>query len=82
MYCIAYGQGTSVNALYAGLVSEIGHEVEIRRAPKRPGDIYLTYFDCSKAFHELGWEAEIGLQEGLRLTVEYFKESLSIPRQP
>lgn len=82
VYCIAYGQGTSVNALYAGLVSEIGHEVEIRRAPKRPGDIYLTYFDCSKAFHELGWEAEIGLQEGLRLTVEYFKESLSIPRQP
>src|SRR5574338_1068786 len=48
-YCIAYGEGTSVNALYRGLVKEIGHEVEVRRAPKRPGDIYLTYFDCGKA---------------------------------
>lgn len=79
-YCIAYGKGTSVNALYRGLVNEIGHEVEIKRAPKRPGDIYLTYFDCSKAQRELGWKAEVGLEEGLRLTVDYFKESLSMQR--
>lgn len=75
-YCIAYGHGTSVNALYQGLVNEVGHEVEIQRAPKRPGDIYLTYFDCAKAYRELGWKAEIGLEEGLRLTVNYFKEKL------
>jgi UDP-glucose 4-epimerase len=77
-YCIAYGEGTSVNALYQGLVKEIGHEVEIRRAPKRPGDIYLTYFDCGKAHRELGWKAEVDLEEGLRLTVNYFKENLGV----
>ncbi len=77
-YCIAYGQGTSVNELYRGLVNEIGHEVEIRRAPKRPGDIYLTYFDCSKAGRELGWQAEVGLEEGLRSTVNYFREKLGV----
>ena len=75
-YCIAYGQGTSVNTLYRSLVNEIGYDVEIRQAPKRPGDIYLTYFDCSKAHHELGWKAEVGLEEGLRMTVNYFKENL------
>jgi UDP-glucose 4-epimerase len=77
-YCIGYGKGTSVNALYQGLVKEIGHEVEIKRAPKRPGDIYLTYFDCSKAHRELGWKAEVSLEEGLRLTVNYFKENLGV----
>jgi UDP-glucose 4-epimerase len=77
-YCIACGKGTSVNVLYQSLVKEIGHEVEIRRAPKRPGDIYLTYFDCSKAHRELGWKAEVGLEEGLRLTINYFKESLGV----
>ena len=77
-YCIAGGKGTSVNQLYRGLVNEIGHEVEIRRAPKRPGDIYLTYFDCSKAYRELGWEAEVGLEDGLRLTVNYFREKVTI----
>jgi UDP-glucose 4-epimerase len=77
-YCIAYGKGTSVNALYQGLVNEIGHEVEIKRAPKRPGDIYLTYFDCNKACRELDWQAEVGLEEGLRLTVNYFRQKLDI----
>jgi UDP-glucose 4-epimerase len=77
-YCIAYGQGTSVNALYRGLVNEIGYDVEIKRAPKRPGDIYLTYFDCTKALQQLGWKAKIDLEEGLCRTVDYFKENLSL----
>jgi UDP-glucose 4-epimerase len=76
VYCIADGKGTSVNALYRSLVKEIAHEVEIRRAPKRPGDIYLTYFTCSKAARELGWKPEVGLEEGLRLTVDFFRERL------
>jgi UDP-glucose 4-epimerase len=77
-YCIGYGQGTSVNTLYQSLVKEIGHEVEVRRAPKRPGDIYLTYFNCRKAHQELGWKAEVGLEEGLRRTVRYFNEKLEV----
>jgi UDP-glucose 4-epimerase len=77
-YCIAYGNGTSVNTLYRSLVNEIGHDVEIRRASKRPGDIYLTYFDCGKAQRELGWNAQVSLQQGLRLTVDYFKQNLVI----
>lgn len=76
VYCIAYGRGTSVNALYQSLVNEIGHGVEIRWAPKRPGDIYLSYFDCSKAHRELNWEPRVGFEEGLRLTVNCFKDSL------
>ena len=75
-YCIATGYGTSVNALYHGLADIIGHEVEIVRAPKRPGDIYLTYFDCTKAKEQLGWKEETGLEEGLRFTVEYFKGTI------
>src|ERR1051325_7185593 len=77
-YCVAYGKGTSVNVLYQSLVNEIGHEVEIKRALKRPGDIYVTYFDCTKALRELGWKAEVSLETGLRLTVDYFKENLAI----
>lgn len=72
-YCIGTGHGTSVNALYRGLADIIGHEVEVVHAPKRPGDIYLSYFDCKKAKEQLGWTAETGLQEGLGLTVEFFK---------
>jgi len=75
-YCIATGKGTSVNALYNGLVEVIGQNVEVVKAPKRPGDIYLTYFDCGKAEQELMWKAKIDLREGLQKTVQYFKETI------
>ena len=75
-YCIANGRGTSVNVLYQSLVNEIGHEVDIHRAPKRPGDIYLSYFDCTKAHRELGWEPKVGIEEGMHLTVNRFRNSL------
>jgi UDP-glucose 4-epimerase len=72
-FCIASEQGTSVNALYRGLVDIIGHEVDIIHAPQRAGDIYLTYFDCSKAHQQLGWQPKVSMPEGLRLTVDYFR---------
>jgi UDP-glucose 4-epimerase len=77
-FCIATGKGTSVNALYRGLVDCIGHSVETVPANKRPGDIYLSYFDCRKAEEQLGWKAEIDLEAGLRLTADYFTASLSL----
>jgi UDP-glucose 4-epimerase len=75
-FCIASGRGTSVNEIYWQLVDIVGQEVEIVRAPKRPGDIYLTYFDCSKAARELSWEPQVSLQQGLELTVRHFCEQL------
>jgi len=77
-YCIATGQGASVNTLYHSLVKIIGHEVPTRYAPKRPGDIYLTYFDCRKAAAELGWKAEVELESGLRHTVDYFRQKIAV----
>jgi UDP-glucose 4-epimerase len=74
-YCIGTGYGTSVNALYRGLADIIGHEVEIVHAPKRPGDIYITYFDCTKAKEKLGWAAKTNLADGLKLTVDFFKKT-------
>lgn len=77
-YCIATGQGTSVNALYRGLADIVGCEVNIVQAPKRPGDIYLSTFECDKARQQLGWEAEVSLVSGLCLTVGHFKEKLNL----
>jgi UDP-glucose 4-epimerase len=53
-FCVATGKGTSVNALYRSLADIVGHDVEIIHAPKRPSDIYLSYFDCRKAKEQLG----------------------------
>jgi UDP-glucose 4-epimerase len=72
-FCIATGKGTSVNALYRGLADVAGRDVEIVHAPQRPGDIYRSYFDCRKAEKQLDWKAQVDLEQGLHLTVDYFK---------
>lgn len=72
VFCIATGRGTSVNEIYRALAKSIGYEVEIVHAPKRPGDIHLIYFDCSKAERLLGWKAQVLLEEGMRATVQSF----------
>ena len=73
IFCIGTGRSASVNELYNQLANICGYKPEIVRAPKRPGDIYLAYFDCQKAKRVLGWEPQVMLEEGIEKTVEFFK---------
>lgn len=72
-YNIGTGQGTSVNELFQALTRIIGTRVEPRFGPKRPGDLRLSYLDCTRARRELGWEPQVALEVGLKRTVDYFR---------
>jgi UDP-glucose 4-epimerase len=74
IFCIGTGQGTSVNQIYKTLEELTGYTPQITCAPKRPGDIYRSYFDCGKAARILGWQPQVSLQEGIKATVEFFKQ--------
>ncbi len=72
-YNIGTGHGTSVNHLYETLLKVMGLNVVPDRGPRRPGDIRYSYLNCDKIARELGWRAQVSLEEGLRRTVEYFR---------
>lgn len=74
IFCIGTGKGTSVNAIYEVLAKITGYRPQIVRAPKRPGDIYLAYFDYRKAERVLGWRPQVSLEEGIERTVEFFRK--------
>jgi UDP-glucose 4-epimerase len=65
------GVGVEVNVLQ--LVEALrpyardGFEPE--HAPERPGEVKRIALDCTRAREELGWEAKVGLEEGLELTL-------------
>jgi UDP-glucose 4-epimerase len=73
IFCIGTGRGASVNELYHALEKITGYTPEIIHAPKRPGDIYLAYFDSSKAARVLGWQPQVSLEEGIAKTVDFFR---------
>jgi UDP-glucose 4-epimerase len=75
-YAIGTGKRTSVNEIYRALVDVTGFEAPVDRLEKRPGDVRDAEFDSSLAKAELGWEATTSIVDGMRKTVEYFKERL------
>jgi UDP-glucose 4-epimerase len=44
----------------------------IRHAAARVGDVKRNYSDTSKARRRLGWNAHVGLDDGLDRTVKWF----------
>ena len=65
---IGWGQETSVLELLDALgeVSDRGALPEPQFAPERPGEVSRSCLDVTRARQELGWEAQIGLRDGLR----------------
>jgi len=81
-YNIATGRGTDVNELESAIRSALrevfaarGRKVDLplpKHGPPRPGDLRSSVLDCSRARTELGWVAEVSLEEGLRRTAAWF----------
>ena len=47
----------------------IGPLGEADHAPERPGEVQHIALDPARAKAELGWEARVGLDQGLELTL-------------
>lgn len=71
-YNVGTGVGTSINTLFATLLSVSGLAVTPRRGPRRPGDARHSYLDCGKIAADLGWRSETALRDGLSLTWAHF----------
>ncbi len=76
VFQIATGREVTVDELLDHLLpileqSGIG-SVQVKRAPRRVGDMPRSFADTRKARKMLGWSAHIDLDEGLRRTVDWF----------
>jgi UDP-glucose 4-epimerase len=70
IFNVAASAPTSVNDLADEIGRIVGRPVEKTFAPARAGDIRDSWADISAARDVLGWEPQVGLEEGLRRTVE------------
>ncbi|MCS6819507.1 MAG: SDR family oxidoreductase [Chitinophagales bacterium] len=73
VFNIACGENFSVNFLFKSIKELLNSKVEpIYRAPRK-GDIQNSLADISKAKRILGYTPSFNFHEGLKITVEYFK---------
>jgi len=75
-YHVSTATLVSVNELFRKLALLTGYTREAEHGPSRRGDVYRISLDNTHAREELGWEPRISLEEGLSLTVDYFRDRI------
>jgi UDP-glucose 4-epimerase len=79
-----YNVGTSiesdVNKLFYELRSHLNPSCPEQHAPAKAGEQQRSVISYKKIEQELGWHPTVQVDEGLRLTAEYFKKKISQPK--
>jgi Nucleoside-diphosphate-sugar epimerases len=76
---IGVGEDVSILELAQIVARVVGYEGEIRTDPSKPDGTPRKRLDVSK-LNALGWKAKIGLEEGIRQTVDWYRQHVGTIR--
>ncbi|WP_297700233.1 NAD-dependent epimerase/dehydratase family protein [Mycobacterium sp.] len=71
---VGTGTETSDRQLHSAVAAAVGGPDDPEFAPPRLGDLKRSCLDVSSAAKVLGWRPEVELADGVRRTVEYFRQ--------
>ena len=74
VYNIACGQQVSLLQLFEGLKKEAASSLQPVHGPERKGDVKHSMADISKAEKLLGYSVKVSVDEGLRMTFQWYKD--------
>lgn len=72
---IGSGVGSTVNDIYRMLKEIACYDKAPYYGPAKLGETRRIYLDTSKAASSLGWIPTVDLQQGLKITVDYFQKA-------
>lgn len=73
IFNIGTESGVKVKNVVNLIFKIVGYKVAIEDLGERPGDVMANYASSEKIKKAVGWKANVGLEEGLSKTIEYFK---------
>jgi nucleoside-diphosphate-sugar epimerase len=79
VFNVATGSRFSLNQTYQMLQKIIGFPGPVQYAPVRAGDIMHSLADISLARKHLGYSPDVSFEEGLKRTVEWYRERAGAP---
>lgn len=71
---VGTGIETDVNTLFRLLNGMTGGKAKEKHGPPKPGEQKRSVISYKKAEKLLGWKPEVKLEEGLKMTVDFFRE--------
>jgi len=73
---VANGKDNTILQLVDSLNKILGKGIKPTFLPVRPGDVFKTLADISKIKSKLGFQPKVNFEEGLKRTVDYFKNKI------
>jgi UDP-glucose 4-epimerase len=73
---VGSGIETSVNQLFHLLTEAIGSPIKERYGPERRGEQIRSCLDATKLAKATDWEPRVSVRDGLKRTVEYFRQTV------
>jgi UDP-glucose 4-epimerase len=73
--------GTRVREVIQIVTDILGHALRIDDLGERAGDVPALYATSARLRAATGWRAQVGLEEGLRRTVDYYRALEEAPRR-
>ena len=74
VFNVACGERHTLNETYAELAGLIGFHLPARHGPERSGDVRDSLADIGAAQKALGYDVRVGFREGLKRTVDWYRE--------
>jgi nucleoside-diphosphate-sugar epimerase len=74
---VATGTRISLNRLFAAMRDTLGSRLEPAYGPTRPGDVKDSLADIALARAMLGYEPLVSLEEGLKRTIDWYRNAAS-----
>ena len=77
-YCGKINIGTqkeySTNFVFEKIVTEFKSDIQKKYGPERPGEQVTSSLNFDKAQTILGWKPTVGIDEGIKKTIEWYKK--------
>jgi UDP-glucose 4-epimerase len=73
---IGTSKAVSVNELIKVMSKVSGYKKKAQYKPKRDGELFKSFLNINKAKAVLSWIPKVDIEQGIKLTIDYFKERI------
>jgi UDP-glucuronate 4-epimerase len=82
IFNLGKGAGTSLKKFIGLVEKNVGKKAIIQILPDQPGDVPYTCADVAKAKHLLGYSSKVTFEDGIKRTVDWYKNSYAVQKEP
>ncbi len=76
LFNVGLGEAVAVRDLVSKIIAASGKDLEVENDLSKPTIKTSLYLDWTKALREIGWHPQISLDEGIKMTLDWYKENI------